>query len=610
MESLEEKNKLKGLKNLKKYFAYFKYYKFYCITFWGLLILSGVISFLAPILLGKVITNMTVNADFTEAWKSAIRFAVLEFVGLIVILARVPIFKNLENNVKKRVKLDVIQNSFNINIGEYENLGNGLFVTRLTKDLDALATTFKTISELIVSMLSKAGFIIYVSIANIWIGLFLIAFILIRYLIYQIRIYYYAKLKPEVLNKGDEINSVVGESVRGIKDIKTLGLSSSVLNKLGLMQDDFNRKDKKEWYIGSFLCTLASVVTVICNLSFIGICIWLITLGQMELAIFYTIYVYKNSVVDFAVQLGDLQNYLKDMEVSAYRVFDLTNDQKYIQDKFGSYELNECKGLIEFKDVTFEYVRGENIINNISFTIKPNTHVAFVGESGCGKSTIVALICKLYDPTAGKILFDGIDSLELSQSFGRHVSMINQFPYVFNMTIRENMQLVKPDVTDKEIYQALKLANADKFVRALPQKLDSFLGEGGTRLSGGQKQRICIARALLKDSKIIIFDEGTSALDNISQEKVMENVELLKQDHTIITIAHRLSTIENCDTIYFVKKGKIVAFGTHEELMEKNYQYRNLYHKQKKEAEISEEIAIQNGTQENPDAIITNSIEN
>ena len=119
MESLEEKNKLKGLKNLKIYFAYFKYYKFYCITFWGLLILSGVISFLAPILLGKVITNMTVNADFTEAWKSAIRFAVLEFVGLIVILARVPIFKNLENNVKKRVKLDVIQNSFNINIGEY-----------------------------------------------------------------------------------------------------------------------------------------------------------------------------------------------------------------------------------------------------------------------------------------------------------------------------------------------------------------------------------------------------------------------------------------------------------------------------------------------------------
>ena len=142
------------------------------------------------------------------------------------------------------------------------------------------------------------------------------------------------------------------------------------------------------------------------------------------------------------------------------------------------------------------------------------------------------------------------------------------------------------DVTDREIYHALKLANADDFVKELPLKLDSYLGEGGTRLSGGQKQRICIARALLKNSKILIFDEATSALDNISQEKVMDNVDILKKDHTIITIAHRLSTIEDCDTIYFIKKGKIVAFGTHKELMKKNQQYRNLYHKQKKEQSL------------------------
>ncbi|MBE5758179.1 MAG: ABC transporter ATP-binding protein [Clostridiales bacterium] len=593
METLEEKNKLKGTKNLRKYFSYFKYYKFYCIMFWLLLVISGVISFLAPIFLGKVITSMTVTADFKEAWKWALIFALLEFVGLIFILIRVPFFKKLENNVKKKVKLDIIKNSFNINIGEYENLGNGLFVTRLTKDLDGLATSFKTISELIVSFLSKAGFIVYVSIANIWIGLFLITFIIIRYFIYQIRIHYYAKLKPDILKKGDEINSVVGESIRGIKDIKTLGLSSSVLSRIGFMQNEYARKDNKEWYIGSFLCTIANVITVIYNLLFICLAIWLIQIGQLELAIFYTIYVYKNSVIDFAVQLGDLQNYFKDMEVASYRVFELMDESKYKHDKFGSLVVENFQGNIEFKDVTFEYTRGENIINNINFKIEPNTHVAFVGESGCGKSTIVALICKLYDPTAGKIMFDGHDSMELSQSFGENVSMINQFPYVFNMTIRENMQLVKPEVTDREIYQALKLANADEFVKALPQKLDSFLGEGGTRLSGGQKQRICIARALLKNSKIIIFDEATSALDNLSQEKVMENVEELKKNHTIITIAHRLSTIEDCDVIYFIKNGQIVCFGTHLELMEKNAQYRNLYHKQKKEAEINEEIEKQ-----------------
>lgn len=290
--------------------------------------------------------------------------------------------------------------------------------------------------------------------------------------------------------------------------------------------------------------------------------------------------------MDFAVQLGDLQNYFKEMEVNAYRVFELMDEKVYVHDKFGTKKVEKCDGKIEFKDVTFAYVRGETILDNVSFTIEPNTHVAFVGESGCGKSTIVSLICKLYDPSAGVIYFDGEDSINLDQTFGQNVSMINQFPYVFNLTIRENMQLVKPNATDKEIYDVLKLANADEFVKALPKRLDSFLGEGGTRLSGGQKQRICIARALLKNSKILIFDEATSALDNISQEHVMDNVDILKKDHTIITIAHRLSTIEDCDTIYFIKKGKIVAYGTHKELMAKNMQYRNLYQKQKKEKDL------------------------
>ncbi len=161
--------------------------------------------------------------------------------------------------------------------------------------------------------------------------------------------------------------------------------------------------------------------------------------------------------------------------------------------------------------------------------------------------------------------------------------MVNQYPYLFNLTIKENMQLVKPDVTDEEIYQALKFTNAYDFVVELPLKLDSYLGEGGTRLSGGQKQRICIARALLKNSKILIFDEATSALDNISQQHVMDSIEGLKGNKTVITITHRLSTIENCDIIYFIDKGKIVASGTHNYLLKNNKKYATLYNKQKRE---------------------------
>lgn len=583
MKDIEEKKNLKGYKNLVRYLKYFGKYKWLCIGFWASLLCTGVISFFSPIVLGKVISNMTVTKNFDAAKIQALIFAGIEILGLLIYLARVPFFKKLENYVKRDVKLEIIKDSFNINIGEYESLGNGAFITRLTSDLDSLANSFKQISETVVNFMSKIGFIIFVFVVNPWLGLFLVAFIILRYLVYQIRMYYFTKMKPGVLRRTEYINSMIGESIRGVKDIKTLGLSTNLVGRINDLQTDYMKADNKEWYVGSFLYTLANVVSVICNLLFIFLCVFLIQQGKLDLAIFYSVYVYKNSVMEFAVHLGHLQDYFKEVEVSASRVFQLADDSTYVHDKFGNVELPLFHGNIEFKNVSFGYVPEEKILDDVSFTIKANTHVAFVGESGCGKSTIVALICKLYDPKGGVILFDDTNSMALSQNFGKNVAMVNQYPYLFNLTIRENMQLVNPNVTDEEIFQALKFANAYEFVKELPLGLDSFLGEGGTRLSGGQKQRICIARALLKDSKIVIFDEATSALDNISQQHVMDSVEELKKDKTIITIAHRLSTIENCDVIYFVDKGKISDFGTHEYLLKNNKKYSTLYNKQKKE---------------------------
>lgn len=583
MKDVQEKKSVKGHKNLAKYLHYFKNYKGLCLTFWFLLLVTGVIGFFSPLILGKVISYMTVTKEFDKAITYAIYLAALETGGAIVSLIRVPFFKKLENYVKRDVKLAIIKDSFNINISEYEKLGNGAFVTRLTSDLNSLANSFKSISETLVDFMSKIGFIIFVFVVNYWLGLFLLAFIAIRYFVYQIRMYYFTRMKPGVLRKAENINSMIGEGVRGIKDIKTLGLGENVADRINSLQTDYMKADNKEWYVGSFLCTCAGLVSIVCNLLFIVLCVILIEQGQLELAIFYSVYVYKNSVMQFAVHLGNLQDYFKEMEVNAFRVFELTSEKTYKHDKFGNVELPVFHGNIEFKNVCFEYETGEPILDNVSFKIESNMHVAFVGESGCGKSTIVALICKLYDPTSGVILFDDVNSRALTQEFGKNISMINQYPYLFNLTIRENMQLVKKSVTDEEIFDALKFANAYDFVEKLPLGLDSYLGEGGTRLSGGQKQRICIARALLKNSKVLIFDEATSALDNISQQLVMDSVEKIKGDRTIITIAHRLSTIENCDRIYFIEKGRIASFGTHEELMRTNAKYAKLYNKQKRE---------------------------
>ena len=189
MKDLQEKKSLKGFKNLQKYLSYFKNYKYLCVGFWISLIFTGVISFFQPLVIGKVISHMTITQNFDKAIYFAIIYFSLEVISHLNNLIRTPFFKKLENYVKRDVKLTIIKNSFNINIGEYEKLGNGTFVTRLTSDLDSLANSFKRISETVVSFMSKIGFIIFVCTANIWLGLFLISFIILRYLIYQIRMH-------------------------------------------------------------------------------------------------------------------------------------------------------------------------------------------------------------------------------------------------------------------------------------------------------------------------------------------------------------------------------------------------------------------------------------
>ena len=582
MAIVTKEERLRGFKNLGKYLSYFKKYKLLCLGFWSMLLVCGVIGFFIPVILGDIISEIA-NANFDSALTYAWILFGLELVNLFFSVLQTPFFKMLENRVKLDVKIDIVSSSFNINIGQYEKLGNGVFITRLTADLNSLSNSFKAISETIVSFMSKIGFLVYISIINIWLGVFLLMFIIVRYYVYQVRIHYFSILKPIVHKKDETVNSTVGETIRGIKDIKTLDMQGSLLSQIETQQYEYMRADNKEWYIGTALCAFANFVSIVCNLLFVILCITLMEKGYIAIAVFYTAYVYKSHVMDFAVHLGNLQNYLKEIEVSAWRVFDLKDGVKYQFNKYGTEDLDEFRGNIEFQNVTFGYTPSTNVLDGVSFKIKRNTHVAFVGESGCGKSTIVSLICKLYTQSSGTIKFDNKNADLLSEDFFKQITMINQFPYLFNMTIRENMKLVKPDATDDEIYEALNLSNAFEFVWALPNRLDSYLGEGGTRLSGGQKQRICIARALLKDAKVIIFDEATSSLDNLSQEKVIASVDKLKSEKTIITIAHRLSTIEDCDEIFYIDKGTIVAHGTHEELIKTNRAYKALYNKQKKE---------------------------
>ena len=217
------------------------------------------------------------------------------------------------------------------------------------------------------------------------------------------------------------------------------------------------------------------------------------------------------------------------------------------------------------------------VLKNLSFKISSGSTVGIVGKSGSGKTTIFNLLCKLYDVNSGEIRIDNVNIEELDEeAIRRNITIISQNPYIFNMSIKDNLKLVKSDITDEEIVEACKTACLDDYIESLPKKYDTIVGEGGINLSGGQRQRLAIARALVQNTKIILFDEATSALDNVTQLKIQTAIDNLKGNYTLIIIAHRLSTIINCDKIFILEDGKISAIGTHKELLKENKYYKSL----------------------------------
>jgi len=267
---------------------------------------------------------------------------------------------------------------------------------------------------------------------------------------------------------------------------------------------------------------------------------------------------------------------------SARRVLPIIDFENKIKEKENSTDLNLTKAEINFLNVDFKYnEEDKKVLNSINLNISGGEMTSLVGHSGAGKSSILNLIPRFYDCNNGDIKIDSQSIYDLKiDSLRSSISLVNQDVTLFDDTIKNNIAYAKLDASDDEIFQAAKLSFCDEFINKLPNKFDTFIGENGYRLSGGEKQRLSIARAMLKRSKIILLDEATSSLDAETESKIQEAINLLTKDRTTLVIAHRLSTIMNSKKIYVVDEGKIVAQGTHKELLEKSVTYKNFYEKQ------------------------------
>ena len=377
------------------------------------------------------------------------------------------------------------------------------------------------------------------------------------------------------------------EVFAGNKTITSYNLQNNETSKFQwILKNVFNLRikmvQKTQW-----LSPMMHVIVSVGIAAAIGYGSHLIMSGQITSGNFVS---FITALILLYTPVKNIGNNLNAVQFSFFAIegiFDLLDTQPAIKDKENPQILEEIKSSVKFKNVNFEYIPNTPVLKNINLDVQKGQTIAFVGNSGGGKTTIVNLIPRFYDIKSGSITIDGVDIRDYSlQSLRQNIAVVFQDNFLFSGTIKENILLGNEKATDEQIQKAVKMAYLDEFIASLKDGINTVIGERGVLLSGGQKQRVAIARAFLKDAPIIILDEATSALDNKAEAIVQKAIDNLMQDKTVFVIAHRLSTIQNADKIVVINQGEIVEEGNHEELLNiQNGAYKALYEMQFKKQE-------------------------
>ena len=572
------------IQSLKFTWKYAKKEKGRIILFGIANLFNVIFSILIPMIDAKIIIELTAN-HFERLIFMAICLTVNEVLyDLFDFLSR-RLSVVVYHHTLEILGMDLGKNILKLENNSLDEHGSGAFIQRMTGDTDKLADVFNYLVSMFSSLVKYIGILIAIFIVNKIVFLFTLIILIIRYFIERARTNR-RKKDDEISRKAkDSVSSFTGELVRGARDIKMLNSENDFMKEMNYRIKDFNEKRIRMQNISWNYRVFGYWFTDISFLLLIILLAFLIKDKVISISIAMVLYNYVGNVGGSTYLLGDLLEYIKDFNLSCERVKEIIDGVKFKKEQFGEKHLDKVEGHFTFEHVFFKYKEKE-VLKNLTFEVKPNETVAFVGKSGAGKTTIFNLLCKMYDVNQGKITIDGVNISELDKNSIRgNITIISQNPYIFNMSIRDNLKLVKNDLSDEEMYNACKIACLDDFIQELPNGYDTIIGEGGVNLSGGQKQRLAIARALVQKTEIILFDEATSALDNETQEKIQRAIENMKNEYTILIIAHRLSTIIHADRILYLEDGKIIAQGTHHELLKNCPSYQKLYESEIKKDE-------------------------
>ncbi|XZM23842.1 ABC transporter ATP-binding protein [Clostridium perfringens] len=597
--AVEKAKDFKG--TMKKLGVYLKPYSLSIAIVILFAIGSAAFSIVGPKILGKATTKIfeglvqkitgvpDASIDFGYIGNIAMILVALYLVSSLFGIIQSFIMSGVAQKVSYNLRKQISEKMDTLPLNYFDTRTNGEILSRITNDVDTVNQTLnQSLSQIITSVVTLIGVLIMMFSIS-WImtlATFIIlpvSMVLISLVVKKSQKYF--KSQQEYLG---HLNGQVEEVYGGHNIMKAFNREEASTKDFDELNNTLYKSAWKSQFLSGMMMPIMSFVG---NLGYVLVSIlggWLtiksvITVGDIQAFIQYV-----RSFNQPISQMAQVANIMQSTAAAAERVFEFLDEEDEVKDPVNSVDPSEIRGEVEFEDVHFGYNEDKIIINDFSVDVKPGQKVAIVGPTGAGKTTIVKLLMRFYDINSGSIKIDGHDIRDFKRADLRNLfGMVLQDTWLFNGTIMENLRYGRLDATDAEVKEAAKAAHVDHFVKTLPDGYNMVLNEEASNISQGQKQLLTIARAFLKDPKLLILDEATSSVDTRTELLIQKAMEKLMEGRTSFIIAHRLSTIRDADLILVMKDGDIVEQGNHEELLEKGGFYSSLYNSQFEQSSAS-----------------------
>lgn len=494
-------------------------------------------------------------------------------------------------SIEHDMRRDIFAHIEKLSFRYFDNEKTGQLLSRITSDITEISDlSFRGPNDVLLCGVIMAGTLIIMLIMN-WKLALLIGFLLILKSIHTLKVN--RKMKSAFRQnraKAGEVSARAEESLAGIRLVKAFAQEKFELKRFCAKSRELRDSKFRSYKFVAYFSGSINFFTNFINVAVLLAGGYMITVNELAVSDLVAFFLYVNIFMRPVFRLTILAEVYQRGMAGFHRFEEIMHTEPSIQDVPSPLPIQQLKGDIAFEHMSFGYDPNRLILKDLNFKIQEGKTVAFVGGTGAGKSTLVSLLLRFYEPSSGRITVGGHDI----QSFAQHelrekIGLVQQDVFLFSDSIAENIAYGRENAAPEEIFRAAKLAAADRFIAELPNGYDTMVGERGVKLSGGQKQRISIARVFLKNSPIVIFDEATSALDTETETLVQETLDKLAKNRTTIIIAHRLSTIRNVDCIFVLDQGQLIESGTHEELLARKGKYYDLYEAQKKKKKPDEE---------------------